>query len=194
MKNVTASEIPSGFKFEQPFGSVVQVGYVVKDVVAAMTSYARDLHIGPWFYFDSYEFKDAKYCGESSEAVIRVGIAFAGNMSFELIEQVNDKPSIYQSRGSANISRFHHWGIGSNNFEADLANQVANGYEVRFTARSPRGIRLAYLDTLGVLPGMIEIIEFNERQENLYHAMFEAAKTWDGAQPIRSFDSLNLKY
>ena len=41
------------------------------------------------------------------------------------------------------------------------------------------------MDATRDLPGMIELIEHTEAQESVYTEIFEAARDWDGRDPIR---------
>ena len=47
------------------------------------------------------------------------------------------------------------------------------------------GARIAYIDTLASLPGMVELIEFTPAQHRRYTAMYAAAVGWDGSDPVR---------
>ena len=44
------------------------------------------------------------------------------------------------------------------------------------------------MDKPGELPGMIELVEMNAAAEAAYTRCFEAARDWDGRDPLRSFD------
>ena len=40
--------------FGQPIGGIMQMAYVVPDIAAAMTRWAADLRVGPWFLLDHF--------------------------------------------------------------------------------------------------------------------------------------------
>jgi len=163
-------------KFGQPVSGIVQFAYIVPDIHQAMESYSSLLQAGPWFHAPNYELSDALYCGTPSTMTMSVAIGFAGHMSIELIQQTNDAPSVYRDVQQRQGYGFHHWGLATLDFDHDVQRYLAKGYELKFSGRSPRGIRLAYFDSNGELPGMIELIEFSRPQEDFYNAIFEAGQ------------------
>ena len=80
---------------------------------------------------------------------------------------------------------FHHWAVPSQDLDRDLADYSARGYEAAFTDISPRGARIAYVDTMRDLSGMVELIEMSERLEAIYTRMYLASVGWDGSDPVR---------
>jgi hypothetical protein len=103
----------------------------------------------------------------------------------ELIQQLNDAPSVYRELIDKRGHGFHHWAVASRNFEADIKRYQAMGYDVAFSDRSPSGVRVVYMDATRDLPGMIEIIEMTDALEARYTEMYEASRTFDGRDPIR---------
>jgi hypothetical protein len=109
-------------------------------------------------------------------------------MSFELIVQNDNSPSVY-----ADIVRkhgygsFHHWGVTTDTFDADVEKHLKDGSKVAFRGEVvPVGRkRFAYIDTLGKLPGMIELIELSAEVEDLFAGIKAQADGWNGSDPIR---------
>jgi hypothetical protein len=56
---------------------------------------------------------------------------------------------------------------------------------VAFSDRSPRGVRIVYMDTTADLPGMLEIIEMTDALEQRYLEMYRASLDFDGSEPIK---------
>ncbi len=162
-------------KFGQPVGSVYQQCFVVTDIHESMTQFSKNLAIGPWFLFESYKFLEAEYLGQPARAEIKIALTFSGHMNIELIQQVNNAPSMYQDiarRGGG----FHHFGVSSVAFEEDVKAQAKLGNREVFRATNLRGARLAYFETDAKFGSMVEIVEFGEAQEEFYNKMFEAAR------------------
>ena len=112
---------------------------------------------------------------------ISLAVAFAGQVMIELIEQHDDKPSVYQETLKARGAHgFHHWAIGARDFDATVAHYKALGYPEVFSDISPRGVRVVYVDTSSDLPGMLEIIEMTADVEEQYRTMQRAVQEWDG--------------
>jgi Glyoxalase/Bleomycin resistance protein/Dioxygenase superfamily len=173
--------------FGQPEAGIIQMAYVVDDIQAAMAQWTNDLHVGPWFLLDRFEGVDAQYRAGPSEAAVTLAMAFAGHLQIELLQPLDDRPSVYRETIDATGYGFHHYGIGSRDFDGDLARYEARGYDVAFRAGVPTGGSVAYLDTNGALPGFIELIELGPGMETAFTAFYAASLGWDGADPVRLF-------
>jgi len=51
----------------------------------------------------------------------------------------------------------------------------------------PTGGEVAYFDSHGAMPGMIELIETGPMMEQAFAGWYGAALTWDGSNPVRAF-------
>ena len=167
------------------FGGVVQFAYTTSDIRQGMRDYTARLGIGPWFLTGPFSPKLARYRGQPTDISLSLAVGFAGHVMVELIEQHNDVPSVYRETVSRRGHGFHHWGICSADFDADLARYSASGYQEVFSDISPRGVRIVYVEGPGELPGMIQIIESTPQLQDIYLSYYEAARNWDGSDPIR---------
>jgi hypothetical protein len=79
------------------FGGVIQNGYVVRNIEAAMRHWIDVLGVGPWFYIDHLPVADFQYKGQPSPVDVSLALANSGTLQIELIQQRNDAPSLYQS-------------------------------------------------------------------------------------------------
>jgi hypothetical protein len=174
--------------FGQPVGGVIQSAYVVADIQASMRDFTSRLGVGPWFVSNPFQPPEGLHRGEPTRFTITLAIAFSGHLMIELIQQHDEFPSVYQETIRARGYGFHHWGVASDDLDADVERYKALGYVVAFSDRSPRGMRVAYMDKPGELPGMIELVEMTPAAEAAYTKCFEAARDWDGANPRRTFD------
>ena len=171
--------------FGPPGGAIVQFAYTVPDLAAAMDRYTRVRHLGPWFLVEHFAPADMMYRGAPSDVDYNLAIAFTGNVQIELIEQSGPTPSVYREVIDRAGYGFHHWGVASLDFDADVRELEAQGYEVAFSARAPAGGRFAYLDTTADLPGMVELIEMNPPTERMFTDWYRASVGWDGTDPVR---------
>ena len=166
-------------KFGQRAGGIIQCAYTVADIKTGMREFAARLNVGPWSVTGPFVPPEGRYRGQPTDISITLAIGFAGHMMIELIEQHDEKPSVYQETIGRVGYGFHHWAIASLDFDGDVGRYGAMGYDVCFSDRSPRGVRIVYMDTLRDLPGMLEIIELSESLEQRYAEMFEASMTFD---------------
>lgn len=176
----------SVLKFGQPVGGIVQVAYIVEDIRRAMTDFAARLKVGPWFVTGPFTPKAALYRGRPTDISLTLAVGFSGHMSFELIEQHNDVPSVYRETVERRGYGFHHWGVPVADLDAEVERYRALGYEIAFSDRAPRGYRIAYMDTTRDLPGMIELMECTGLLEERYTEMHLASVGWDGTDPVRT--------
>jgi hypothetical protein len=174
--------------FGQPVGGIIQCAYVVADIEASMRDFTRRLGVGPWFVSDPFRPPEGLHRGAPTLFTITLAIAFSGHLMIELIQQHDEFPSVYREAILARGYGFHHWALASDDIDADIRRYQADGYVVAFSDRSPRGMRIAYMDKPGELPGMIELVEMNAAAEAAYTRCFEAARDWDGRDPLRRFD------
>jgi len=173
--------------FGQPDNGVIQMAYVVENIHQAMEQWVKKLKVGPWFLLDHFTGVDPVYRGQPSKADASLAMSFAGHMMIELIQQHNDAPSVYRETIDRRGYGFHHWGVATNNFDRDLAEYHAAGYETGFFARVPTGGRVAYMDTTAHLPGMVELIELGAAFDPAFSGFYRATIGWDGKDPVRSF-------
>jgi hypothetical protein len=172
-------------KFGQTVGGIIQCSYTVADIDKAMKDFSSRLSVAPWFVLGPFTAPEAKYRGQPSELRLVLALGFAGHVMIELIQQLNDAPSVYRELIDKRGHGFHHWAVASKDFEADIERYRAMGYEVAFSDRSPSGVRVVYMDATRDLPGMIEIIEMTDALEARYTEMYEASRSFDGRDPIR---------
>ncbi|MGA9884360.1 MAG: VOC family protein [Candidatus Acidiferrales bacterium] len=173
--------------FGQPQDGVIQICYVVKDIQQSMREWIDKLRVGPWFLLPHFTGVDALYRGKPSTADVSIAMSFAGHMWIELIQPLDDAPSVYREIIDRRGYGFHHWGVGTANFDSDVKRYEASGCELAFFARVPSGGRVAYMDTTATLSGMTELIELGASFDAIFSRMYRATIGWDGSDPIRSF-------
>jgi len=174
--------------FGQPDNGIMQMAYVVTDIRASIADWIERLNVGPWFLLDHFTGLNPVYRGAPSKADVTIAMSFAGHMNIELIQPNDANPSVYRELLDKSGPGFHHWGVASANFEADIAKYAAMGMEVAFRAGVPTGGEVAYCDAHGALPGFVELIETSAGMERAFSAFYGAAISWDGVtDPIRPF-------
>ncbi|MBI3372990.1 MAG: VOC family protein [Betaproteobacteria bacterium] len=171
--------------FGQPLGGVFQIAFIVENIRQSMQDFTARLHIGPWFASEPFTPPEARYRGRPTDLHVTLAVGFGGHMSFELIEQHNDAPSVYREIVNKRGYGFHHGAVMTGAFDQDVEKYRLLGYEAAFTDRMPYGYRIAYIDTTRDFPGMIELIEFTDSVEERYTTMYQASVGWDGTNPVR---------
>ena len=176
----------SEFKFGQPEGGIIQTAFITDDIERDMAALAKLLNIGPWFLFENFPLADLQHRGAPADFSITLALGNSGHMQFELIQQLDDKPSVYREVQAERGWGFHHYGIGVRDFDAARASYEGQGYEMALYGVAGVGARAAYFDTLGDAFGMVELIEMTDAVEDLWQLIQDASRGWDGKDPVRT--------
>lgn len=171
----------------QPLNGIIQSAHTTPDIEKSMTHWTANLNIGPWFLFEHFQFQWIKYRGAPCELDVTVALASSGGMIFELIQQNDSNPSVYREVQESRGFGFHHWAVAARpeEYDAVIAAHVKAGNALALEAAVAIGARAAYIDTMNVLGGMIEIIEVTPAVEGLFTMIQQASVGWDGAAPVR---------
>lgn len=169
----------------QPFGSVVQIAYVVEDAEKALRNYIDRMNVGPWFVAGPFDAANAKYRGKRIDINLTLCFAYSGHMQIELIQQHSPGESVFTETARKRGYGFHHWAIASRAIDADVGRYQKQGYEIAYYDEAPMGMRVAYMDTTKELPGMVEILEGNKELDGFFTDLYNASQGWDGRDPIR---------
>lgn len=174
--------------FGQPFGGIMQTAFVVEDIQASIAHFIRDCSAGPFFLLDHFLAPDQVYRGEQSRADVTIAMGFAGHMQIELIQPLDDNPSVYRETIVQRGYGFHHFGIACADVDAALPGYLANGYELAFRAEVPTGGAVAYLEGgHAAAPGFLELIPATPGMDEHFTRFWKASLDWDGTDPVRSF-------
>lgn len=164
------------------FGPIMQNGYVVRDIRAAIKHWTEVMGVGPFFVLDPVEFREGYYRGQRFDLDITVAIAYSGDYQIELIQQNNDVRSIYTDFLDKYEDGLHHVCVVVDDVDGVIA---ANGLTDKIVQHgwTATGLRFAYVDTIQHGGTMLEVIEGMPAILEAFAAMKEAARTWDGKTP-----------
>ncbi|HLY54565.1 MAG TPA: VOC family protein [Stellaceae bacterium] len=164
--------------------SIVQNGYVVRDLDAAVAEWTRIAGIGPFLVTPPTEF-EARYHGRPTMLRAQAALAQAGDLQIELIQPVGDGPSIYTEGFPHGGEGLHHVCMVVEELGSELARYDGLGIPVVLSAEY-FGIRLAYLDARAALGSYLELVEDGPQIRGFYAAVRHAAEEWDGVtDPVR---------
>ena len=166
------------------FGPLRQMGYVVKDIDAAMRHWIEVCQVGPWFYVDKLVVNDFTYKGQPGDPHLSIALANSGDVQLELIQQRDNSPTLYQDFLNAGNEGLQHFSTWPENYEEIYRKALAAGYTVGQEAGSPRG-PFVYFEQEGHPGTVIEMAEMTEGRRRIFDGVREAAVDWDGSDPIR---------
>ncbi|GGC22853.1 hypothetical protein GCM10011371_08160 [Novosphingobium marinum] len=172
------------------YGDVFQVAYVVPDLDKAIAHWTEKLCVGPFFTFPlplpfSYlKIRDDDVAGDTP-VFGGVAISFSGDMMIELI-QPGEAHTTYTEFLESGQSGIHHFGTFTDRFDDVLADARSRGTPFLLEGALPMS-RFVYLDTYekGLSP-IIEVVEPHQPMLDTFAMIKDAAKGWDGKDPVRS--------
>lgn len=174
--------------FGQPIGGVVQTAFVVADIHASIAHFQRDCSAGPFFLLDHFLGEGQVYRGAPSTADVAIAMGFVGHMQIELIQPLDDEPSVYRETILKRGYGFHHFGVAFSDVDAALPDYLGRGHTLAFRAPVPTGGSVAYLESADpAAPGFIELIPATDGMNTLFTSQWQATQNWDGTAPIRPF-------
>lgn len=166
-------------------GSIRQVGFVVRDLDAALHSWCA-LGVGPWFTVRNLEQTGCRYRGELCEPTISIAFSNSGPMQIELIQQHDDAPSIYREFLDAGREGFHQLAWWAADFDATSRRAEKAGWPIVYSGDSG-DVRFAYYELDPRISTVVEVMELSDSTEALAELVADAAATWDGlTDPVRT--------
>ena len=174
--------------YGQPLGGIAQTAFVVPDLAVAIRRWVADMRAGPFFVLPHFLVRGQTYRGAESTADITLAMGFAGHMLIELIQPLDENPSVYQETIALRGHGFHHLGIGSADVDADSRAYQARGYVEAFRAAVPTGGEVIYLDNgTGPQLGFLELLPVTPGMDATFTRFWDASRAWDGSDPVRPF-------
>jgi hypothetical protein len=174
--------------FGQPLGGIAQTAFIVPDLAAAMDHWTRFMGAGPFFAIPSLLVPGQIYRGAASTADITLAMGFTGHMMIELIQPLDNNPSVYKETIEKRGYGFHHVGIAFEDAEAASRDYQARGWHEAYRARVPTGGEVIYLDNgRGAAEGFIELLPVTPGMDATFTRFWEASRNWDGSDPVRPF-------
>ncbi|MET0546615.1 MAG: VOC family protein [Caulobacterales bacterium] len=166
-------------------GPVMQIAFVPADFDAALRHWTTVMGVGPFFLIENIQLEDMRFLGQPSDCVFSIAIAYWGDMQVELIRQENDAPSLYNGDYARNGEVLHHTCVLTHDIAAARAIVDGAGAKVLVDAKVGADGHVLYVDT-GAGPGsIVEILQPASGSDALFAMMREAARNWDGADPVR---------
>ncbi|ENO87291.1 VOC family protein [Thauera linaloolentis] len=167
-------------------GTIMQLAFVPADVPGALRYWTETMGVGPFFKLSNIVVDAARYKGGPADIDFSVYIAYWGELQIEIIEQHNDAPSIYSTWRGEGREGLHHVCIVVEDMARARAVCAEAGAAVMQEIWLPGGGEAIYVDAGGGSGGLIEMICFPPDNYAFFDVMREAARGWDGSEPIRA--------
>ncbi len=142
----------------RPTEGIFQTAFVVEDLDAAIQHFSSRLYVGPWTILRDVDPRGAVYRGLPALATLHVAFGFGGHMTYELVQPVDDAPSVYRDVIEDRGYGFHHFGYGHR-----TSITQSRRCTLTVTRQSVASRRLTFVLRFSIpettLPGMTELIE-----------------------------------
>lgn len=178
------------FSLDQPTDAVIQVAYSVPDLQAAISWWIEEMGVGPWFLIDSIGREGTTYRGQPANAEFTIAMAYSGQTMFELIQPLDDKPSMYKEARDRNGYGFHHLAKMQPNVKQIAQEYEAKGQAIVCHSPTPGGGEVFFVEGGENAPGLIELVEQNDTTRAMFKTAWRASVDWKGDRPIRDFSEL----
>lgn len=165
-------------------GDIVQLAYLPEDFNATLKHWTEAVGVGPFFLLENVQLGEMKYRGQPSDAVFSIAIGYWGDIQIELIRPENDAPSIYNGEYGVK-DRLHHVCLFVDSIATARAACAKAGAEILVEGKVGDSGEVIYVDAGGGPGHIIEILQPMAGSEALFAMMRDAARNWDGSDPLR---------
>jgi len=167
-------------------GSPVQIAYAVTDLDAAARRWAARSGAGPFFVIEHIALSVVRYRGEPAAFDHSSAYGQWGAVMVELVKDHTVGPSPVRDVVGEAGTGLHHVACFAEDLERESARLTALGWPEALYARTHSGQAFAFHDATAELGHMIELYEPSTGLLGFYSMVAEAARGWDGREPVRS--------
>ena len=164
----------------QPDGSIMELCHVVRDMDAALDHWTKVIGAGPFYVFDVPARPGQLHRGQASAIDLRIAFGFSGGLLIELLQPLNDAPSVFREILDTKGEGYHHVMLRLP-FDQGRERIEAAGYELAFVGQLPGGERFGLFDTRSGDGGFIELMDLTEASFGPIEKIHQAHLEWDGA-------------
>ncbi|RVU05723.1 VOC family protein [Novosphingobium umbonatum] len=161
-----------------------QLAYLPSDFDAALHHWTQVVGAGPFFLMENIALGDMTYLGQPTDAVFSVAIGYWGDMQIELIRPENDSPSIYSGKYAVK-DRLHHICMVVDDIEVARKALAEAGATNLVEGKVGEDGYVIYADAGGGPGNVLEYVQLMSGGKELFAMMRDAAKGWDGSDPLR---------
>lgn len=168
------------------FGPPTQLGIVVPALEPALDYWTGVVGAGPFYVIDDLQ-HEAFTVGEEAAPPPKMRIALGnwGEMQIELIEPHGDSEATWHQFLRARGGGIHHVSVWTDDYDAMVASARERGLAIEVTGHLAGGVRYTYFRAPSPADPLVEISELIPEVVSLYAMLRDAARDWDGTDPVR---------
>ena len=166
---------------------VRQLAYAVGDVEEAAVAHHRRFGSGPFFVLRHVALARSVHRGVERPFDHSSAYGQWGGVMVELVRQHNPDPSALHDMYPHGSGRegLHHAALFVDDLDAAIAQFEAQGMPLAQLCITQTGTAFAFVDARASLGHMLELYEPTAQLTGFYAFVAEAAKGWDGRDPVR---------
>lgn len=164
-------------------GQIMQIAFVPKDFDAAIQHWLK-MGAGPFFVLSDRSPDWSRAYGKDIKSVLDLAFGNWGDLQIEIIRQKDDSRTIYSDWLEAGHEGLQHTCVRVENMDAARKLCLENGFELVHEG-GYLGAEWAYFNTHGGPGTMLEIVCNKDGSLGLGEITRNAARDWDGSDPIR---------
>ena len=166
--------------------TLFQLGFVVADLMSAATRWVQVFGVGPFHIMPRAQ-NTCRYRGSDATVDIQIGVAQAGPVQIELIEDFTVGNSVFADMAAEHGNRpfgLHQVSTLTRDYDAKVAHYLDQNFELACEFTNP-GQRVAFIDTVEAFGFFTEIVEEKPSFQTNLAKIAGTCQTWDGTDPIR---------
>jgi hypothetical protein len=166
-----------------------QIAYFVEDIRAAALAHHRAFGSGPFFVAEHIPLVRSEHRGIARPLDHSSAYGQWGAVMVEFVQQNNAGPSAYRdvfSEGSP--GGLHHVALFVPDLDGAIGHCLERGWPLAQLAETESGIAFAFIDARAALGHMLELYEPSDMLTGFYAMVDQAARDWDGGDPLRDLD------
>ena len=176
------------FEHRWPDGEfrLFQLGFVVPDLMSAAAHWVQVFGVGP-FHIMSRAQNTCRYRGADASVDIQIGVAQAGPVQVELIQDYTSGNSVFKDMAMVHGRRFlglHQVSTLTRNYDSKVAQYIDQKFELACEFTNP-GQRVAFFGTVEDFGFFTEIVEEKPSFQTNLAKISHTCEGWDGTDPIR---------
>jgi hypothetical protein len=169
---------------------VRQIAWFVPDIESSARAHSASFGSGPFFTFHHVPLNWSEHRGQRVTHDHSSVYGQWGDVMVEFVAQHGDNPSAFHDMFPAGSSAqgLHHMAIWVDDLDTAIADFGAQDMPLAQLSEVTSGTRYAFVDATASLGHMLELYEPSEQLTGFYDMVRNAAKDWDGSDPIRKLN------
>jgi methylmalonyl-CoA/ethylmalonyl-CoA epimerase len=175
-----------------PLSGAIQLGFVVRDLDAALVHWTQTMGVGPFIVFrDAAKGRKVMHRGERTSVNITLCVAHAGDVQIELIHQEEAAESPFTEFLSRGGEGLHHLAFCVDDLSSSREQIEAAGYRLATSFHGADGeMTIAYFDPPPMVGIMVELMPKTAQRIALNAQVKTLCADWDGDRPVRHFENV----